>query len=114
MALALGHDCPGGEPVPPTHISIPAQPLNEALQALAAQTGLDILFEPATVAGLNAAAIRGEMRPSDALCLLLGDRGLVYSINPDHKIIISRRAATVVVPAKEVIASLEPGSDVII
>ena len=112
--VVIAHDCPVGEPAAATQISIPAQPLNGALQALAAQTGLDILFEPATVAGLNAAAIRGEMRPSDALCLLLGDRGLVYSINPDHKIIISRRAATVVVPAKDVIASLEPVSDVIV
>jgi iron complex outermembrane recepter protein len=89
MALALGHDCPVGEPLPPTHISIPAQPLNAALQALAAQTGLYILFEPATVAGLRAAAVRGEMQPSEALCLLLGDQGLVYSINADHTIIVS-------------------------
>lgn len=88
--VAWGHDCPVGEPATTTHISIPAQPLNGALQALAAQTGLDILFEPAAVAGLQAAAVRGEIRPSDALCLLLGDSGLGYVINPDHKIIIRR------------------------
>lgn len=111
--LAIGHDCPVGEPAAATHISIPAQPLNGALQALAAQTGLDILFEPATVAGLGAAAVRGEMRPSDALCLLLGDRGLVYSINPDHKIIISRVRANVA-PVKDPVTELEPMSDVIV
>jgi iron complex outermembrane receptor protein len=82
------------------------------LQALAAQTGLDILFEPSAVAGLNAAAVRGEMRPGDALCLLLGDRGLAYSINPDHKIIISRRAMAA--PVNPVAVEMEPVSDVIV
>lgn len=110
--VAIGHDCLLGGPAAPTHISIPAQPLNGALQALAAQTGLDILFEPAAVAGLNATAVRGEMRPGDALCLLLGDRGLAYSINPDHKIIISRRA--IAAPVNDASVEMEPVSDVIV
>lgn len=112
--VVIGHNCPAGEPAAATHISIPAQPLNGALQALAAQTGLDILFEPSAVAGLNATAVSGEMRPGDALCLLLGDRGLAYSINADHKIIISRRAQTMVVPLKDPVAAAEPVPDVIV
>ena len=115
VAVAVGHDCPTGDPVPATHISIPAQPLNGALQALAAQTGLDILFEPATVAGLKAGAVRGEMRPSDALCLLLGDRGLMYFINPDHTIIISKRATRQqTVPVDATAIDSEPISNVIV
>lgn len=115
-AAAFGHDCPVGEPAAATHISIPAQPLNGALQALAAQTGLDILYEPSTVAGLQAAAVRGEMRPSDALCLLLDDRDLAFSINPDHKIIISRGRRAALVPAspREQTGDLESVPDVII
>lgn len=114
--VALGHDCPAGEPATATHISIPAQPLNGALQALAAQTGMDILFEPSTVAGLQAAAVRGEMRPGDALCLLLGNRGLAYSINPDHKIIISRSPGAAVVPLTSMppLGELEPEADVVV
>jgi iron complex outermembrane receptor protein len=115
VVVAVGYDCPIGEPAPATHISIPAQPLNGALQALAAQTGLDILFEPATVAGLKAGAVRGEMQPSDALCLLLGDRGLIYSINPDHTIIISKRASRQqTVPRDGTVTELEPIANVIV
>src|SRR5580704_2822244 len=93
-ALSAGHDCPVGDPAPAADISIPAQPLNAALQALATQTGLNILFEPSAVAGLQSVAVRGQMKPSEALCLLLDDLGLVYSINPDRIIVISRRKRT--------------------
>ena len=93
-ALSAGHDCPVGDPAPAADISIPAQPLNAALQTLAIQTGLNIFFEPSTVAGLQSVAVRGQMKPSEALCLLLDDLGLVYSINPDRIIVITRRKRT--------------------
>lgn len=117
VVVAAGYDCPRGDSAPAAHISIPAQPLNGALQALAAQTGLDILFEPATVAGLKAAAVRGDMRPDDALCLLLGDQGLMYSINPDHTIIVSKRnlpRPQQTVPVDGIASSSEPLSNVIV
>jgi iron complex outermembrane recepter protein len=92
LALAGVPSCPAWDGLPAANISIPAQPLSQALQALAAQTGLDILFEPATVAGLRGMAVRGQMKPADALCLLLKDLGLVYTINADRTVVISRRA----------------------
>lgn len=71
-------------------IRIPAQSLGPALQALAAQTGLDILFEPATVAGLQAAAVQGRKKPGDALCALLIGLELELTVNPDRTIIIRK------------------------
>jgi iron complex outermembrane receptor protein len=93
-ALSTEHSCPAPQAYSATNISIPAQPLNRALQALSAQTGLDILFESSTVAGLQGAAVQGRMKPGDALCLLLDDLGLVYSINADRTIVVSKRTAT--------------------
>ena len=91
IAKAGERDCPSWKGLVAADISIPAQPLSQALQALAAQTGVDILFEPATVAGLRSVPVRGRMNPGEALCLLLEDPGLVYSINSERTAIISKR-----------------------
>jgi iron complex outermembrane receptor protein len=91
VARAGVHECPPWNGVAVADISIPSQSLHHALQALAAQTGLDIVFEPATVAGLQSATVRGRMNPGEALCLLLDDLGLAYSINSDHTAIVTRR-----------------------
>jgi iron complex outermembrane receptor protein len=90
-ARADARECPPWESQVAADISIPAQSLSQALQALAAQTGLDILFEPETVAGLESGGVRGRMNAADALCRLLSDQGLVYSINSERTAIVSRR-----------------------
>ena len=82
--------CPAGVDAAPREISIPAQSLDRALLALAAQTGIDVLFEPATVAGFNAEAVRGHMSPGEALCQLLEGFELEYTVNADRTIIIRR------------------------
>src|SRR3990170_344500 len=76
--------CPAGVDATPREISIPAQSLDRALLALAAQTGIDVLFEPATVAGFNAEAVRGNMSPGEALCRLLEGFELEYTVNADR------------------------------
>src|SRR5687767_12407216 len=82
-------ECPPWGAPGAADISIPSQPLGQALQALAAQTGVDILFEPQTVAGLATDGVRGRMNAGDALCELLSGQGLVYSINSTRTAIVS-------------------------
>ena len=48
-------------------ISIPAQSLSGALRAVAQQTGVNILFVPASVSGLQAHALNGQMTASEAV-----------------------------------------------
>src|SRR5688572_29573 len=81
--------CPIVLDSPPREISIPAQPLEKALLALAAQTDVDVLFEPSTVAGLTSIALRGHMSAGDALCRLLSGFDLDYRINADRSVIIT-------------------------
>lgn len=91
VARAGAQQCPVSTGVSAAQINIPAEPLSQALQSLAAQTGLDILFEPSTVGGLRSVEVRGKMTPGDALCRLLGDAGLTYSVNEDRTVIITRQ-----------------------
>jgi iron complex outermembrane receptor protein len=56
--------------------SIAAQPLGQALNELARQAGLQLLFAPALVAGKNAPAVSGNLTPRDAAQRLLSGSGL--------------------------------------
>lgn len=55
------------------HISLPAQPLPDALRALSRQTGAEVIFARALVDGHRAPAINGHMTPRQALEKLLGN-----------------------------------------
>ena len=61
-------------------ISLPAQPLAQALNALARQTRLELAAPQALVAGKAAPAVSGQMPPEQALKLLLAGSGLVAHI----------------------------------
>ncbi|AHV93703.1 STN domain-containing protein [Bordetella holmesii] len=56
--------------------SIAAQPLGQALNELARQAGLQLLFAPALVANKTAPAIAGSLTPSQAAERLLKGSGL--------------------------------------
>ncbi|WP_375284587.1 TonB-dependent receptor domain-containing protein [Sphingobium yanoikuyae] len=56
---------------------IPAQPLDGALRAISRAAGVQILFNAADVAGIDAPAIHGEMESREALSRLIDGRGLV-------------------------------------
>ncbi|HSS15014.1 MAG TPA: STN domain-containing protein, partial [Rhizomicrobium sp.] len=58
-------------------ISIPEQPLSQALRLIGQQTGLSILFKPSAVQGLRAHALFGQMTAQQALGDLLHGTGLV-------------------------------------
>lgn len=60
----------------PVNISIAAQPLAQALNELARQTGLTLMVPPALVAGKTAPAIRDRVSAREALQQLLRGTGL--------------------------------------
>lgn len=55
---------------------IPAQPLPDALRQFAAQSGVQLAYPPALVAGRQARAVRGTLDARAALDALLGGSGL--------------------------------------
>lgn len=58
-------------------ITIAAQPLGQALNELARQAGLQLLFPPALVAGKTAPAVSGTLTPGQAVDRLLAGSGLI-------------------------------------
>ncbi len=57
---------------------IPAQSLEQALLTYMRQSGIQVGYEPADVAGQMSAAVSGAHTPGDALSRLLGTSGLTY------------------------------------
>lgn len=58
------------------HFQIASQPLGQALNELARQAGLQLLFSPALVAGKTAPAVSGALTPRQAADRLLSGSGL--------------------------------------
>lgn len=61
----------------PVVVSIPAQPLGQALNELARQANLQLSFTPGLVAGKAAQAVSGTLTPRQALDRLLNGSGLI-------------------------------------
>jgi iron complex outermembrane recepter protein len=57
---------------------LPAQPLADALRAVASATHIDIVFDPAIVAGIEAPPLKGSETARQALATLLARTGLRY------------------------------------
>lgn len=71
-------------------INIGAQPLAQALNALAHQTRLELIVQPALVEGKTAPAVTGRLTPREALDKLLSGSGLAAGI--DGSVVTVRRA----------------------
>ena len=56
--------------------NLPAQPLDRSLRAVGGKAHITIAFDPATVAGHRAPALKGSYSARDALEHLLRDSGL--------------------------------------
>ncbi|THF59442.1 TonB-dependent siderophore receptor [Pseudothauera rhizosphaerae] len=78
--------------VAPVEVSIAAQPLGQALNELARQADLQLLFPPALVAGKTAPAVAGKLTPREAVDQLLAGSGLVAT--QEGPAIVIRAAAT--------------------
>jgi len=59
---------------------IDSQPLEDALQEFAGQSGMQIIFFSNLVDGLTAPAVHGRYTPTAALELLLKKSGLTYRV----------------------------------
>lgn len=59
-----------------TQFDIPAQPLDSALTTLARQGGIQILFNPADLQGLQSPALQGNLETAAAVSKLLAGSGL--------------------------------------
>ena len=97
-----------GLPRQPMAIDIRAQPLADALNAWARQTGLQVIAAQPLVAGRDAPAVVGQMTPLQALDRLLGGSGLGHSVEGNAVIIREARsgASTPMLPAVTVRANV--------
>ena len=60
------------------HFSIPAQPLQSALQAYLQQTGVQVAYPTADAGTVRSTAVTGDFTPRDGLSRLLAGTGLTY------------------------------------
>lgn len=91
------------ETASPRQVSIPAQPLGDALNAWAQQSGAQLAVPQALVAGKVAPAVSGSLTPRQALDRLLTGSGLEASITGTD--VVVRRAPA---PAPSGVATLAP------
>lgn len=84
-------------------ISVPAGPLTPALNRLAAQTGLQILFDARLASGKTTRGVKGNMSARQALSGLLEGTNLVVRFT-------GANAATIVAPASVGAAGLPEGA----
>lgn len=89
-------------------VNLPAEPLADALQALAAQAKLQILFEKSAVSGLTAPSVQGTLTAPQALDRLLRGTSLEWVHASDGAIVVRRRAADPVRPARPSTADAAP------
>jgi outer membrane receptor protein involved in Fe transport len=75
----LGLIAPAAHAQEASFVSIPAQPMSSALQQLARQTGVNILFLPGVVRSLRSAATSGRLTPEEAARRLVAGSGLRIS-----------------------------------
>lgn len=79
------------------NLNIPAQPLDQALQHLASEVNVQILYNPTDLQGLRSHSLKGNYQLDDSIKTLLQGTGVNYQLNGNN---ITLRAPAVV--------SLEP------
>ncbi len=72
-------------------LDLPAQPLDQALNALAARTGLQVIFPTALAEGRRAPALRGNYSAPQALDRLLRGSGLEARMTGPNRYTVVRR-----------------------
>ncbi|MGK5013765.1 TonB-dependent siderophore receptor [Janthinobacterium sp. HLS12-2] len=93
--LALGSiSLAKAQTAPTVKLAIAAQPLGQALNELARQANLQLLFAPELVAGKTAPAVSGTLSVADSLERLLAGSGLAAAIDGNSVIIRPTPAAT--------------------
>lgn len=77
----------------PLHISIARQPLASALQQLARQADIQILYSRELVDGRTAPALTGDFELQSALNAILADSGLTYAFAGNDSVVIKAETA---------------------
>jgi iron complex outermembrane receptor protein len=72
-----------------THVTLPAQPLADALRALGIQTKTNVVFNPALVEGLQAPALNAPLSMDEALSRLLVGTGLTHQFLNERTVVLS-------------------------
>lgn len=75
-------------------ISVPAGPLTPALNSLAAQTGLQILFDASLAEGKTTRGVSGAATPEQALAALLAGTGVSARFAGSNQVTLQTGAAT--------------------
>lgn len=100
----------GETPEPRTGFSIPGGSLDAALEALARQSGIQLLYAPELVAGRRSEGLRGDLAPADALARLLRGTGLqAVAVNP-RTFLLQRRPEKARLPAPAPVQPAGPRS----
>ena len=101
LAAAMAH---AADPSPPARYKIeqPAQPLSEALHAIARKTGSSVLFDPASVSGLTARPVAGQFSAAEAITQVLQGSGLTAEVMRDGSIVVKRQAPRAVLGSDNV------------
>lgn len=91
-----------------TNISIAAQPLGQALNELARQANLQLIFPPQLVAGKTAPSVSGTLTAREALERLLAHSGLVASV--EGTAVIIKTAAPASRSAEATLSAIHVGA----
>ncbi|MFJ4346498.1 TonB-dependent siderophore receptor [Pseudomonas sp. NPDC089401] len=78
----------------PRHFDISAQPLANALNLLAAQSGLQVIFDGDLVQGKNSPTVQGDREPEQALTELLQGSGLSWRSTGEGTVTLERLVDT--------------------
>lgn len=98
-ALGLGSSVHAAELKSSHHFEIPPQSLATALNALAKQSGVQIMSSGVDLIGLQVPGVVGDYTLQRALEALLADTGLEYAVSGDNTIVVRSRTPQRRVPA---------------
>lgn len=98
LVFSCGMACAAEVAAARYRIDQPAQPLAESLRAIARQTGVSVIFDPAKVEGQRSGAVSGQLTAAEAIAQALEGTDFVLAVMPDGAIVI--RAAVGPGPAK--------------
>jgi iron complex outermembrane receptor protein len=82
--------CPAADTA--KYLNIPAGDLATALEVLARQSQVEIIYSREQLTGLHTAGVRGDLTTQDALTQLLKGTNLVVKVHPSGAILITRPA----------------------
>ncbi|WP_085663412.1 TonB-dependent receptor [Pseudomonas sp. B5(2017)] len=95
-SLLIAMSAQGREKV---NVDLPAAPLGEAINALAQQSSVQIIFASDLGAGRNAPAVKGRFTPEEALQTLLKDSGLQVQAKDERTFVIVAQGTPASSPA---------------